>query len=307
MVNRKTSSCLPSSVPAEITRPLAVVCHDAGAANLIVPWVVDHLSDTRVCVAGPAERIWRETFPVCPTFPMEQALAAAQTLISGTGWSSDLEHNARVEARRRGIYTVGVLDHWTNYRERFIRKDICCLPDEIWVTDPEAFFEAERCFPGTRIRQLRNVYADTIVARVQRLRGHISPSARNVLYILEPIRQPWSRDEVPGEEQAFEFFAAYLRQRDLAGKVTLKLRPHPSDPPDKYQGWHRKFPDLNLSFNSSEALAEQLAWADWVAGCESFALVVALLAGRVVISTLPPWAPRCSLPHSGLVHLRDLL
>ena len=31
-----------------------------------------------------------------------------------------------------------------------------------------------------------------------------------------------------------------------------------------------------------------------------------LAAGRKVASTLPPWAPRCHLPHNELIHLRDL-
>jgi len=42
-----------------------------------------------------------------------------------------------------------------------------------------------------------------------------------------------------------------------------------------------------------------------VVGCESFALVVALAAGRRVCSTLPPWAPPCRLPQPGIVRLAD--
>jgi len=52
-------------------------------------------------------------------------------------------------------------------------------------------------------------------------------------------------------------------------------------------------------------LSEALRGARWVAGCQSFALVIALASGRDVVSTLPPWAPECALPHKGLIRLKD--
>jgi hypothetical protein len=89
--------------------------------------------------------------------------------------------------------------------------------------------------------------------------------------------------------------------------VKIRLRPHPSDPLGKYDDWPLRYPKLDLSVEESGALAEQIAWADWVVGCETFALVIALQAGRIAVSALPPWAPHCRLPQRELVHLRNLL
>jgi hypothetical protein len=35
-------------------------------------------------------------------------------------------------------------------------------------------------------------------------------------------------------------------------------------------------------------------------------MVIALAAGRKVVCTLPPWAPECTLPHDGLIHLKKI-
>ena len=62
----------------------------------------------------------------------------SSVVITGTGWSSDLEHQARKLAFSRNIPSVAVLDHWVNYRERFKRNGTSQLPGELWVSDAEA-------------------------------------------------------------------------------------------------------------------------------------------------------------------------
>ncbi|HWW21818.1 MAG TPA: hypothetical protein VNZ06_13545, partial [Steroidobacteraceae bacterium] len=53
-------------------------------------------------------------------------------------------------------------------------------------------------------------------------------------------------------------------------------------------------------------LASDLAWADAVAGLQSYALVVALASSRRAISYLPPGAPPCALRYPGVERLATL-
>ena len=46
-----------------IVFPLAVVCHDAGSANVIIAWLNSYKGDFRVCMEGPARKIWKKNFP----------------------------------------------------------------------------------------------------------------------------------------------------------------------------------------------------------------------------------------------------
>ena len=92
----------------------------------------------------------------------------------------------------------------------------------------------------------------------------------------------------------------------LGTEVPVRLRPHPSDPPGKYNAWLASAQGQGAVLDTHASLAEALRPARWVVGAESMALVVALASGRQVASSLPPWAPACRLPHGGVVKLAGL-
>jgi hypothetical protein len=308
MASRRTYSILPSSAKIDLPTPLAVVCNDAGAANLIMSWLKGYAVQPRACMEGPARILWENAFPETGILPLKQALNGAASLLSGTGWASDLEHEARKSARTMGIRNIAVLDHWTNYRERFVRGGELVLSDELWVADIDAEAEARRCFPHLPVRRLPNLYLERLARDVSA--HHPAPARRDprhILYALEPVRQDWGRSGESGEFQALAFFLESLPALGIDEGVKIRLRPHPSDPPGKYDYWPLRYPNLDLAVEEVGTLAEQVAWADWVVGCETFALVIALQANRIAVSALPPWAPRCRLPQRELVHIRNLL
>jgi len=288
----------------DLPGPLAVVCHDAGAANLILAWLAaERRADVRPVMVGPAERLWRERFSEAPLWELEAAINDAAALLSGTGWASDLEHRARAIAKRAGIRSAAVLDHWVNYPERFVRGGKTVRPDEYWVVDKEALALASECFPGAEVRLKPNAYLDEQLARIRPIEAG---TPKRVLYVLEPARSDWGRG-VPGEFQALDYWLEYFRKLGLPHSVPIRLRPHPSEPPGKYDEWIERNSGFDLEIDDSLDLAEALARASVVAGCQSYAMVVALAAGRKVVCTLPPWAPRCALPQSGVIHLSSLL
>lgn len=297
--------------PAEfICSPFAVVCHDAGAANLVIGWLKNSVNlRLRAHMRGPALRLWTEAFPEYPVVSLQDALQGVEHLLSGTSWASDLEHKARLMARSRGIPIIATVDHWVNYKERFIRDGMLVLPDEVWVADDEAFAEATQCFPDLILRQFSNEYLLAQVAQVHTLNTLRSPGkSEHILYALEPIRQSWSgNDTRAGEFQALDYFLLRLDSLGLSDKAEIRLRPHPSDEIGKYDEWiQSRRREFNVGLAPEESLAEALSWADCVAGCESFVLVISLASGKKTVSTLPPWAHACRLPHTGLIHLSRL-
>lgn len=298
---------MPNSARAELVSPLVVAAHDAGAANLIIGWVRGRCDlELRPCVAGPAAKLWTAAFGAPPPVLLEEAMRGAAALLSGTSYASNLEHEARNLARECGVHSIGVIDHWVNYPQRFIRGGQQVLPDEIWVADAEARAIAADCFPGTALRQKPNLYLADLVAQVEAAVRPNVESRRRVLYALEPIRHPWAATGDAGEFQALDYFLQCGQALGLGPDTAIRLRPHPSDPDGKYDRWLARQCGWDLSLDRSRNLAESIAWADTVAGCETYALVVALAAGRCVISTLPPPSPRCRLPMKGIIHLRDI-
>ncbi len=305
---RRMRSFMQNSVLPELTSPLAVAAHDAGAANQIIGWLRNRRDlEIRTCLAGPAVDLWTSAFGRPRSLPPAEALRGAAALLSGTSYASDIEHRTRALAKAQGIHSIGVIDHWVNYPDRFLRAGSQVLPDEIWVTDEDALTIATACFPGITLRQQPNLYLADLVAQVRRADCEPRPEAvRRILYALEPIRHAWAESGAPGEFQALDYFVRCGRQLGLDGSSEIRLRPHPSDPPDKYSSWMSTHADWNMRIDPSASLAESIAWADTVVGCETYALVVGLAAGRRVVSTLPPHASQCRLPIKGLIHLRDL-
>ena len=295
---------MPASPLPNLPTPLALVCHDAGAANRIFAWVrasapIDR--DWRVFAQGPALRLWEQGcvsgVRLCAS--LEEALAGAAALVSGTGWASDLEHEARKAAKALGLLSLGVIDHWTNYPDRFVRHGEFVWPDHFVVADEHAEREAQRCFPSKSVLRHPNLYLHEQVAA-------ITPAAqgREILYVLEPLRGEWA-GAVAGEFQALDFFMQHLDSIPGAQDSPIRLRPHPSDPAGKYADWIKAHPDHDIAIDTSASLAAAISRARVVCGAETFAMVVALAAGRRVWSTLPPQAQRCRLPQTGILHLRD--
>ena len=118
--------------------PFAVFCHDAGAANLIIEWLKDCNLEMKVCMEGPAKEIWKRNFPNKDLYPLDTVMDGVKTLLSGTGWGG-FEFIARNKAKRRNIKNIAVIDHWGNYKERFIKEEQEELPDMIIVSDKYAY------------------------------------------------------------------------------------------------------------------------------------------------------------------------
>ncbi|MGZ8349850.1 MAG: hypothetical protein ACXWU2_07455 [Allosphingosinicella sp.] len=288
----------------DLPEPIAVVCHDAGAANIILSWIAQGDRHVRPAMAGPAAALWQARFPNWPLLSgSEEALEGARSLLSGSGWATDHEHDARQQARGRGVMSAAVIDHWVNYRARFVRRGDEVLPDEIWVTDPYALAMAKAEFPDMIVRLKPNLYLEEQVARIH----PPPPEGRgDVLYVLEPFRDDWGGGR-PAEIQALDYFMAGRAALGIRAETPIRLRPHPTETPAKYAAWIAAQQDADVRIDGDGDMAAALSDAEWVVGCQSFALLIALRAGRKVVSALPPNAPPCGLPFPGLVHLREIL
>ncbi len=279
--------------------PTAVVAHDAGAANLIIAWLKAWQWPVRPCVQGPALKLWEQAFPGHPIWPTPaEAMAGCASLLTGTGWASPFEHDARREGHSLGLRVAAVVDHWVNYPQRFERGGEIVLPDELWVADAWAAQIAQQELPPLQIRQFENLYLQTQVAHVAQ-----PPGDGTLLYVLEPVRNDWGLG-IEGEFQALDYLLSHINALEPAPIRRVLLRPHPSDPVGKYDRYLDA--GLNIKLDRSKDMATALCQADVVAGVESFALTLALAAGRPVYSSLPPWAPALRLPQEGIRQIRQL-
>ena len=89
-------------------------------------------------------------------------------------------------------------------------------------------------------------------------------------------------------------------------KFEVTVVDEPSEKLNKYHWAKALAPDL-IIFGGGKSLMHEVTEADLVVGCGSMAMVVALLAGKRVISCIPPGGSPCKLPHDKIECMQDIV
>lgn len=294
---------------------ICVVSHDAGGAEVLASYVAQHDQTYSFVLAGPAIAVFERRLGHLPLSSLEEAVANCDWLLCGTGWQSDLEWIAIGMARQKAKRSVAFLDHWVRYRERFIRGGIEQFPDEIWVGDSLAEALALECFQGITVCLVPNPYFEDLRKNIASLgisAGAVSSnSGLRVLFVCESLSEHGLRefgDELHWGYTEHDALRYFLLNLHALGKPVTRVivRPHPSDPVGKYDWVSREF-GSNVEVGGGKTLLEEIAESDVVVGCETMAMVVGLIAGRRVISCVPPGGKTCALPQPEIESLQLLL
>jgi len=278
--------------------------HDAGGANPRDAWISDIAPEVRpeIVATGPAAMILRSLVnQLLDRSQLDRAVLRHSTVISGTGWMSDLEHEARLLAARFGRRSIALLDHWTDYAGRFVRGGVSSIPDEIWVVDDVAKAMAESEFPSVAVTIQPNRYLDKMIRAV----GAPDSSSTRALFLSEPIRKPWRSDGCEVVDIASMIAVASLRLQ-LPPVAQFAIRPHPSQHSDDCLALAEVL-GARLLDQDTDDLTTSLRSAAWVFGLESYGLLVAAESGRQAISCLPPAAQRCRIPSNKVIFARDFV
>ena len=290
---------------------VGIVSHDAGGAEILSSYVRREGLRTLLAVEGPALSVFeRKLGPVNPV-TLREAVDGSSWLLCGTGWQSDLEWRGIALARQSGRRSVAFLDHWMHYRERFERNGVRCLPDELWAGDEYALQMARQELSPVPVRLVSNPYFEDARRALALMHARVAP--RNggpvVLYVCEPMREIGLRQYGDPhyfgytEEEALTYFLEH--RQAIATKAEVVIRLHPSESKGKYS-WAAAGCDTPVRFSSGTTLEEDIAAADIIVGCESMAMVIALIAGKRVVTAIPPGGRPCQLPQPGIESLHVL-
>jgi hypothetical protein len=295
-----------------LKKNLTIATHDSGGAEILSSWLKRNNCDAKVVAEGPAKKIFKSKLPNIKFFKLDDALSKSNWLLAGTGWETHFEKQAMYKALNLGIKTVAFLDHWVNYRERFEFNGNIIIPDEIWVGDKNAKNIANVTFPQIPVIFYPNPYFEDLKEEILFFKKEKNRSEKlKFLYVCEPIAEHALRQHGDErywgytEQDALKFFLEnFTIFYNLIDSITI--RPHPSENKNKYK-WANKFLNLPIHFSEGKKLIDEIIASDIVAGCESMAMVVALLAKKKVISTIPPGGRSCQLPHGEIQSLQELI
>ncbi|MCX7121830.1 MAG: hypothetical protein NTZ67_08720 [Gammaproteobacteria bacterium] len=289
---------------------LLIVSHDAGGAEIVSAWVkANPQNHYYFILQGPAVDIFsRKIANIHNSFVEEltQILLSVEFVLTGTSWGSDLEQIAIKEALLKNIFVAAYLDHWVNYLERFLLNGIAILPNEIWVGDEDAENLAKNIFKKTTIRYVTNQYFIEIKKEFKKISVRPKSEKLNILYLCEPVEDTalWKTGDKNSrnytEFSALEYFFNKACKYNLPENLnSIKLRPHPSELAEKYDTVievARKQCGCEITVSQKTTLLEDFAWADWVVGVSSMALVVATILKKKVFTCIPENAAVTMLP-----------
>ena len=291
---------------------IAIVSHDAGGAEILRSWLSQNKQPYCLVLGGPAIAIFQRKLGNCEINPLSQAIELCDWVLCGTSWKSDLEKQAIAMAKVAGKKVIAFLDHWVEFEGRFQNKGVSVFPDEIWVGDTDAKRVAQKKFPDVAVVLKSNPYFDDLEIELRANTNFLRDSKKcSVLYVCEPLSEQallhYGDERYFGytEEDALKFFFKNIGVLGLA-LTEIKIRPHPSERKNKYD-WAKQENSLVTETASNKSLIEQIVEADVVVGCESMAMVGALLAKKRVVSSIPPGGKECSLPQAEIEHLQVLV
>lgn len=297
--------------PAPINGPLLVVAHDAGGAELVSSWVRRQgMTHVHLVAEGPARDTFKRKLPnnaVSPRSELPRLVRASKFVLTGTSWGGDLENLAIKEAAASKVRSAAFIDHWVNYPQRFMHDGENVLPNEIWVGDEYALPKAEREFPPGLLRFEPNPYFADIHDEFASLPSQERPSHNElrILYVAEPISEhyamPANRHLHPGYDE-YAALEHFLQQLSFvkAHSINIRFRLHPSEINTKYASVLSALCRFELHYSAGTSLLEDCAWARWVVGCESMAMVVGLIARKLVFTCIPPGGRNCQLPQAAI-------
>lgn len=291
---------------------IAIVSHDAGGAEILSSWIGHNQQAHCLVLGGPAVDIFRRKFGKIQLFSLDEALKNCDWVLCGTSWQSDLEKNAIQQSKLIGKKVIAFLDHWIDYPARFSFNNRNIFPDEIWVSDLDAFKLAKYYFSDVKIRLISNPYFKDLLVEIDKYKNLKMPSeGSSVLYVCEPLREHakakygdpfyWGYTE----DEALKFFLENVEALGV-NVYDIKIRPHPSEMAEKYL-WATNLNPLVSETFSSKSLIHQIIESDIVLGVQSMAMVAALLAKKRVITSVPPGGKRCELPQAEIESLQDLV
>lgn len=185
---------------------LLVAASDAGGARCVLPVVRELRSrGDRViaCVAGPARAFWSTELDAIDLVETEEGLDEAgareilgsqsvSALVSACGAFNRMEHSFRQAARRAGLTSIGVMDSWLHYRERFERDGERCLPDFLCIDTTMDHDALEALgFTGDRLVVTGQPHLEQTVDFVRRFAIHEASALRGKLG-LRPGARIWT-------------------------------------------------------------------------------------------------------------------
>ena len=285
---------------------IGIVAHDAGGANILASYCRRKPDNYRYLLQGPAKAIFEKTLSIESEDNFGRFVSECHSFICGTSGKSDLERSIFAQARILNKETTAILDHWINYRERFVLNGKLVLPNNLITVDRNAYQIAKETFPECKIEEINNPYLEEFYNHYKELTLQKEISYKSeILYISEGFSEH-KEEGKNGLSKDLKYFKEFLHAKKLLFEpsLALRIRLHPSEDLAKLDQYREIYSDI-LQSDSSTDLAIDLSRANCVVGVSSMALVLAAFCGIPTFSLLSS-SKESKIPTTGINYIGAL-
>ena len=273
--------------------PIGIIAVCAGAAQHLSLLAQSNSNQYLYCLEGSAVKVFSDNGIKVEMIPLPKLIEKSNEILVGRCWESNLGLIAIKAAKQKSIKVSVTLDHWNFSEQEFDLGGEIILPDQFIVFDQFAYLEAKRIFPYVNVVCYPNLYLNKMKSNFENLKLNFVPQNNQILYLAEPIdshnklNSIFKRDEVTNfsELEAFKFFLANI-DKICQNIESIKVRPHPSQ---NVNSIIQKFKEIDHRIEVSEEkeLIKDLFNSQYIVGCQTYALVVALFCGKKTFSSMP--------------------
>jgi len=290
---------------------IAVVCHDAGASEILVAFIKEHLEQAKWTIYAPQGSPF-ETIAQREGLDTQNSLDfyGFDALFFGTGWQEKIEREFVKEAKLSGIPSFAFLDHWSSYRERFDYPNESWrrnLPNYVVVSDDKAEQLAKQ-FALAEVLLIDNFYLQNQIEQISHEEVSLS---ENLLFLSEPTQEVALSTYADENYWGFTQYSALeeiLQNFEKFESTGLHIRLHPSQEKHHYTKVLKKFPHIKSQIYPASfyPLEKDLLRSKMIIGFDTMALYTAALIHKPVLSFLPSNKREFVLPLPPSHQLRTL-
>ena len=278
---------------------IGISSNDAGGAEILSEYVINNKNKYLFFLSGPAIKIFKKKISNLKISKFNKSIHKLSLVISSTGWATKNEIDIIHQCKVNKIKVCAFLDHWINYKKRFLRRNKLILPDEIWVGDSDAYKLAKKTFNGdVKILRKKNYYFKKVKRFFNIKKKQKKNITKKVLYLCEPTTELKNKNFY-NEKQCINLFLKKITKIYKIKKITF--RPHPYENPKKYN-WVNEFKEYKISIRKNNDLLDEIYKNDIIVGCNTVAMYVAILANKKVYSSIPKGF-LCEIPSNQINYL----
>ena len=283
---------------------IAIISKDAGGAELVSRFALNLKDKYCFALSGPAIKIFKKKFNKIKIISKSQAIKKSDWVLCSTGIFSDFEKDGIILAKKNRKKVIAVIDHWIDYKSRFLKKKKLFLPNEIWVTDDYALKIIKKEKFKTKILLKKNPYFEEFKEKIKLFnkKKKVQAKSKNIIFISEWLSLRQKKNY--SIKECLIFFLDNLHS--LKVKINkISIRFHPAENIRKLK-WVKKYHN-KIIISNKRHIFDDILKHDIVVGVNSSALIFGLIAKKKVISCVPTKKTKCELPHKKIIDLKKII